>query len=66
MVHDYNFDRNDIKIGMYFDPSISQAQATALIRSNNNLIRNAGGVQGVKMGLFFGAVNAFQQAAHSF
>ena len=30
-----------------------------LMQSNNQLIRNAGGVQGAKMGTFFGVVNAF-------
>jgi hypothetical protein len=29
-------------------------------------IRNAGGFQSLKMGLFFGAVNAFQSVAHAF
>jgi len=43
-----------------------QATAKALIQSNNNLITNAGGIQGVKMGLFFGIVDAFQWVAHAF
>jgi hypothetical protein len=69
-VHDYNFSQNGpspgqgITIGMYFNPNISAATAKALIQSNNTLIRNAGGVESVKMGLFFGVVNAFQWAAH--
>ena len=66
-VHDYNFNTNGpIKIGSYFNPTLSPATARALIQSNNKLIRNAGGVQGVKMGLFFGAVNAFQAYANRF
>ena len=64
MLHDYNFDTNRITIGTYFNPTISKATAKALIQSNRNLIRNAGGVQGVKMGIFFGVVNVFQWAAH--
>ncbi len=63
-MHDYNYLRsaNDqITIGMYFNPAISPETARALIQSNNMLIRNAGGgAQAGKMGLFFGAVNAFQ------
>lgn len=62
-VHDYNFNTNNITIqntGHYFGFNLSQATRKALIQSNNNLIRNAGGVQGGKMGLFFGAVNTFQ------
>jgi len=65
-VHDYNFNTNGIKIGTYFNPTISPETARALIQSNNNLIRNAGGIQSVKMGLFFGVVNAFQWASHVF
>jgi hypothetical protein len=71
-VHDYNFSENGpapgegITIGTYFNPTISQATAKALIQSNNNLITNAGGIQGVKMGLFFGIVDAFQWVAHAF
>ena len=68
-VHDYNFFINGITIqntGYYFGLHVSPATAKALIQSiNNNLIRNAGGVQGAKMGLFFGAVNAFQWYASS-
>ena len=61
-VHDFNFDQNGpIKIGMYFNPTISPTTAKALIQSNGMLIRNAGGgPQAAKMGMFFGAVNAFQ------
>jgi RHS repeat-associated protein len=64
MVHDYNFDTNGIRISSYFNPAISKETAKALIQSNSNLIRNAGGVQGAKMGLFFGVVNAFQWVSH--
>jgi len=66
MVHDYNLNTNGIKIGSYFNPTISPETAKALIQSNSNLIRNAGGIQGVKMGLFFGAVNAFQWTARTY
>jgi hypothetical protein len=66
IVHDYNYDTNHVTIGMYFNPFISRATAKALIQSNNNLIRNAGGFQGAKMGFFFGAVNAVQWVAHVF
>jgi hypothetical protein len=60
-MHDYNFNANGhIGIGDYFNPTLSPATARALIQSNNNLIGHAGGVQSVKMGLFFGVVNAFQ------
>ena len=61
-VHDFNFSINGpIRIPMYFNPTISPETARALIQSNNMLIRNAGGgPQAWKMGLFFGAVNAFQ------
>jgi hypothetical protein len=65
MVHDYNFDTNGIKISSYFNPTLSTTTAKALIQSNSNLIRNAGGAQSAKMGLFFGAVNAFQWYANS-
>jgi hypothetical protein len=51
---------------MYFNPTLSRATSRALIQSNNNLIRNAGGIQGVKMGMFFGVVNAFQYVSHIF
>jgi RHS repeat-associated protein len=66
IVHDYNYDTNHVTIGMYFNPFISRATAHAIVQSNSKLIRNAGGFQGVKMGLFFGMVNAFQWAAHGF
>jgi hypothetical protein len=66
-VHGYSFSTNGpIRIGNYFNPFISPTTAKALIQSNNTLIRNAGGVQGVKMGMFFGVVNAFQWASHVF
>ena len=71
-VHDFNFSQNGpapgqgITIGMYFNPTLSPATSRALIQSNNNLIRNAGGIQGVKMGMFFGVVNAFQYVSHIF
>jgi RHS repeat-associated protein len=71
-VHDYNFSTNGptptqgISIGMYFNPNLSPAVSKALIQSNNQLIGNAGGVQSVKMGMFFGVVNAFQLASHLF
>lgn len=65
MVHDYNYQTNGITIGSYFNPSISPATARALIQSKNNLIMNAGGVQGLKMGVVFGVVNAFQAVAHA-
>jgi len=60
MIHDFNFSTNGITIGSYFDPHISPATAKALIQSNNILMRNAGGVEGAKMGMVFGVVNAFQ------
>lgn len=62
-VHDYSFFSHDITIqntGHYFGLNLSPETRQALIQSNNTLIRNAGGVQGVKMGMFFGIVNAFQ------
>ena len=65
-MHDYNFSTNGpITIGNYFNPTLSPATSKALIQSNSNLIRNAGGVQGAKMGMFFGVVNAFQWYANS-
>jgi hypothetical protein len=66
MAHDYNYDTNHIKIGMYFDPSISPATARALIQSNNTLMQNSGGLQGAKFRLVFGAIDAFQAHAHDF
>jgi hypothetical protein len=60
-MYDYNFSENGpaagqgITIGMYFNPTLSPAVSKALIQSNNNLMRNAGGIQGAKMGLFFGS-----------
>lgn len=71
-MHDYNYSQNGpapgqgITIGMYFNPTLSPATSRALIQSNNMLIRNAGGIQAVKMGLFFGVVNAFQWLSHAF
>jgi hypothetical protein len=64
-VHDYNFFTNRITMGSYLNPTLSVATSKALIESNNKLVRNAGGIQGVKMGLFFGVVNAFQWYANS-
>jgi hypothetical protein len=70
-VHDYNFSMNGpapgrgITIGNYFNPTLNPALSKALIQSNHQLIRHAGGVQGAKMGLFFGVVNAFQWYANS-
>jgi RHS repeat-associated protein len=64
-VHDYNFMTNDIKISSYFNPTLKLATANALIKSNNTLMRNAGGVQSVKMFLFFGPSNALQWYANS-
>lgn len=65
-VHDYNFNANGhIGIGEYFNPTLSPAKARALIQSNNNLITHAGGVQSIKMGLFFGVVNAFQMLTNA-
>jgi RHS repeat-associated protein len=66
MAHDYNFLTNGITIGSYFNPFISRATARALIQSDNNLIGHAGGAQAVKMGMFFGVVNAFQWLTHPF
>jgi hypothetical protein len=68
-VHDYNYKTNGITIqntGHYFGMHVSPGTAKALIQSNSQLMRNAGGVQSVKMGLFFGTVNAFQWYANSF
>jgi hypothetical protein len=64
-VHDYNFMTNDIKVSSYFNPTLKLATANALIKSNNTLMRNAGGVQSVKMFLFFGPSNALQWYANS-
>jgi len=69
-MHDYNFSQNGpgpgegISIGMYFNPFLSPAVSSALIQSNGMLIRNAGGLQEIKMGVFFGIVNAFQWLSH--
>jgi RHS repeat-associated protein len=65
MVHDYNFDANLINIGSYFNPNLSLATSKALITSNNTLLRNVGGIQRAKMGLFFGPLNAFQWYTNS-
>jgi len=64
-VHDYNFSTNDIKVGSYFNPTLSLSTSRALIKSNNTLMRNAGGIQSLKMGLFFGPANALQWYANS-
>jgi hypothetical protein len=51
-VHDYNFKTNGITIqntGHYFGLHLSPETAKALIQSNSQLMRNAGGVQGGKM-----------------
>ncbi len=64
-VHDYNFSTNDIKVGSYFNPTVNLATSKALIKSNNTLMRNAGGIQSVKMFLFFGPANALQWYANS-
>jgi RHS repeat-associated protein len=64
MVHDYNFFTNGITIGSYFNPRLPKPTRQALVQSNNKLIKNARGIQKVKMGLFFGAVNAFQWVFH--
>ena len=66
MAHDYNFFTNNITIGTYFNPFVSRATAKALIQSDNYLIGHAGGAQAVKMGVFFGVVNAFQWLTHPF
>jgi hypothetical protein len=49
----------------YLNPTLSLATSKALIQSNSTLMRNAGGIQGVKMRLFFGPINAFQWYANS-
>ena len=64
-VHDYNFMTNHITIGSYFNLTLSLTTSRALIKSNNTLMRNAGGIQSLKMGLFFGPVNALQWYANS-
>lgn len=64
-VHDYNFSTNDIKVSSYFNPTLSPTTSRALIKSNNTLMRNAGGIQSVKMFLFFGPSNALQWYANS-
>jgi len=64
-VHDYNFMANHITTGSYFDPTLSPTTSKALIKSNNTLMRNAGGFQSLKMGLFFGPVNTLQWYANS-
>lgn len=66
IAHDYNCDTNHVTVNTYFNPFISRATADTFIQSNNRLIRNAGGFQGAKMGLFFGVVNALQWVAHGF
>jgi RHS repeat-associated protein len=66
MAHDYNYATNHITLSTYFNPFVSRATAKALIQSNNYLIGHAGGAQAVKMGMFFGVVNAFQWLTHPF
>ena len=66
IVHDYNYDTNNVTVSMYFNPFISKATAHAIVQSNNKLIRNAGGFQGAKMGFFFGMMSGFQWVAHGF
>jgi RHS repeat-associated protein len=67
MDHDYNFDVNKITIlGTYLNPLISRATARAFIQSDINLIVNAGGVQGVKMGIFFAPFMTFQWLTHPY
>ncbi len=67
MAHDYNFwnwnggmGTDKITLGSLFSFRNSPEKAQALIHSNHNLVRNAGGNQSVKMELMFGVVNAFQ------
>lgn len=60
MAHDYAFNLHGIGIGSYFSAANSPEKSAALIRANNMLIGNAGGVQAGKMGAVFGIVNAFQ------
>jgi hypothetical protein len=56
-----------ITMHSYFNFFISRAMAKALIQSNNNLYRNAGGIQGVKMAIFFGGlVNPLQWLTHPY
>jgi RHS repeat-associated protein len=67
MAHDYNYDTNGkISISTYLNPFVSSATAKAIIQSNNQLILNAGGLQGIKMGAWFGLVNAMQAISHVF
>ena len=66
MAHDYNLHTNGITLGTFFNPFVSRATAKALIQSDNYLIGHAGGAQAVKMGMFFGVVNAFQWAFHPY
>jgi RHS repeat-associated protein len=66
MAHDYNYHTNGITLSTYFNPFVSRATAKALIQSDNYLIGHAGGAQAVKMGMFFGVVNAFQWAFHPY
>jgi len=64
-VHDYNFSTNGpIKIGMYFNPTLSPATSKALIQSNMQLMKT-GGFQGAKEKMVFGPINAFQWYANS-
>jgi len=63
-VHDYNYSANGLKFGTNFNPFISRETYHALIDSNEQLYRNAGGVQGVKMGVLFGILNTLQILTH--
>jgi hypothetical protein len=50
---------------LIFQSGPIEATSKALIQSNNALIRNAVGIQGIKKGLFFGVANAVQWYANS-
>jgi len=66
IVHDYNFYENGIRVIDYINFNIPKSKADALIQSNNNIIRNAGGIaQTVKFGAIFGLINGYQSSAHS-
>jgi hypothetical protein len=64
MAHDDAFRISDIGIGDYFDRSMPAEKSSALIRANHMLIKNAAGVQAVKMGIAFGIIDAFQLITH--
>jgi hypothetical protein len=65
MVHDYNYTTIGLMIKNYWNPSISPATEEALMQSNKNLLRNISGAQLLKIGLYFGLVNAWQWLAHT-